>query len=99
MLDMQGVFSSFDSWSGASQNSTIEGLTKLLQAGPGEITTLPEFELDGVAKQTDLKTTEIEEIMTGKLPQGYSGKAFADGILFDLADEDRDMLEKINHQA
>jgi len=92
---MQGVFSSFDSWNGASQNFSGNDLSQLFQKGPVDL--FPQFELDGVAKQTDLKTSEIEEIMTGNLPQGYSSKAFADGILFDLADEDRDLLEKINH--
>jgi len=101
MLDMQGVFSSFDSWSGdsSSQNPSSNEVSRLLQTGKGEISSFPEFELDRVAKQADLKTSEIAEIMTGKLPKGYSGKAFADGILFDLADEDRDMLEKMNHHA
>jgi hypothetical protein len=104
MLDMEGVFSSTSHWvekaaaSGAEPLITQQAAQQLLQDEPVSIAhALPaSLNVEDMSRSADLKPEEIEQIMTGKPPASMSSKSLADSVLFDLSDEDRELLEKMN---
>jgi hypothetical protein len=106
MLDMDGVLSTASLWveqasaTGSDPLISQAAAQKLLQDEPVSITSrLPSaLNVDEMAESTELKPEEIELIMTGKPVVSMSSKSLADSVLFDLSDEDRDILEKMNAQ-
>jgi len=94
MLDMEGVFSVASSWVDKEPTSDSKLLQEEATAEPQQLGGL---DVGNFAQAADLKPSEIELIMTGKPESSMSTKKFADSILFDLSDEDRDVLEKMNH--
>jgi len=90
MLDMEGVFSVASSW--VDREPLADG--KLVQA---EATVVDSKQLGLDSLDADLRPSEIDLIMTGKPQTSLSAKKFSDSILFDLSEDDRDMLEKMNH--
>jgi len=105
MLDMDGVLSTASlfvegvSASGSDPLISEELAQQLLQDQPATISSKIQsnLNLDDMALSTELKPEEIELIMTGKPAVSMSAKSLADSVLFELSDEDRQILEKINH--
>jgi len=103
MLDMDGVLSTASLWventsaSGSDHLISEVAAQKLLQ-NEAHITNQLQspLNLDEMAASTELRPEEIEQIMTGKSSVSISAKSLADSVLFDLSDEDRDILEKMN---
>jgi hypothetical protein len=106
MLDMEGVFASTSQWvekastSGSEQLMSETDAQKLLQEEPiGILSQVPAIlDMKQMTSETDLKPEEIEQIISGKPPSSISTKTLSDSVLFDLSDEDRDILETINKQ-
>lgn len=103
MLDMEGVFSSASDW---VEKVTVRGddplisektAQQLLQDEPVAISRVSSaLDVDDMAAAAGLKPEEIEQIVTGKPVTRLSSKSLADSVVFNLSDDDRDMLEKIN---
>lgn len=102
MLDMEGVFStaseSGTSPAGSEATVTQEQAQRLLQEAPASLMGgLPaQLNIQEISTAAELAPEDVEQIMSGSQPSSISTKSLADSVLFDLSDEDRDMLEKIN---
>lgn len=100
---MEGVLSSANEWlEKAAKHGeglmTQEAASKLIQEEPVSLTpaNLKDTDLLQIAKEAGMSPQDVEEVITGKAPTSISSKALADSVLFDLSDEDREALEKIN---
>lgn len=101
---MEGVFSASEEWlekpedvsPSASAASLAE--SQLLQhTALGVERAVPDnVDVMDLAKVADLTPDQVEQIMTGSAPNIINSKKLADSVLFDLSDEDRDLLEEMN---
>lgn len=91
------MFSSASKWTEKPQdtNPILGGETEALLQSEHPVK-LPHLDVKDMARQTDLDADEIKEIVTGTSAPKLSTKALADSVLFDLSDEDRDALERMN---
>jgi len=97
MLDMEGVFSTASTL--VEQPANLES-NLIQQEASGTLKHdigLGALEVKNLVNEAGLKPSEIELIMTGKPMAHLSSKEFADSVLFGLSDEDREVLQKINH--
>jgi hypothetical protein len=96
---MAGVFSETPTENETPTTDNSIESSGLFQEAPPQVDPVPfplRLDLKTVTKETELKSGEISQILTGNAEQSFASKALADGVLFDLSDEDRDLLEKIN---
>lgn len=103
MLDMEGVFSAASEWvekattQGANPLISEKSAQQLLQDEPVMLSRVsPALDIGTMVAASGLSPNEIEQIVTGKQAVSMSTKSLADSVLFDLSDDDRDMLDKIN---
>lgn len=98
MLDMEGIFSTANKWAEKPEDKSplVSSEESALLQGEHHIEMPSKLNVHDMSKETSLNADEIEEIVTGKSAPKLSTKVLADSVLFDLSDEDRDALERIN---
>lgn len=100
MLDMEGVLSAATEWAANGDEPLMseQAASKLIQEEPATLLTseLKDLDVTAMAKDAGMSPQDVEEVLTGKVPTRISSKSLADSILFELPDEDREALEKIN---